>query len=199
MLDFFVENFSVHWVVVLVAMIPMFESKIALPLGISTQVWGQDALKPPISFILALIGSMIPCFIVILVARYIKNKTGGFIYDNFTIKIEQRYKASFEKLSQKNTTLKKCVMLATFVAIPLPLTGVYTGSLIAGFTNLKIWQAFLSIFIGAVISCTIIFLLSTIFDNSAFYVMIFSLVIIIIFALINVSIYLLSKIKKEKR
>ena len=150
MLEFFVDNFSPEWAVLLVAAIPLFESKVAIPLGLSVQIWGAEALSVLSSFFLSLIGSMLPVVFVILIVRFIKNKTSGFVYDKFVVRIQEKYKGSLDKMSAKNTTLKKCVLLATFVAIPLPLTGVYSGSLIAGFTSLKIWQSFLAIFVGEI-------------------------------------------------
>lgn len=42
-----------------------------------------------------------------------------------------------------------------FVAIPLPLTGVWTGSLIGGFIKLPIWKAALAIFTGNAVAAHI--------------------------------------------
>ena len=199
MLEFFVDNFSPELAVLLVAAIPLFESKVAIPLGLSVQIWGAEALSVLSSFFLSLIGSMLPVVFVILIVRFIKNKTSGFVYDKFVVRIQEKYKTNLDKMSAKNTTLKKCVLLATFVAIPLPLTGVYSGSLIAGFTNLKIWQSFLAIFIGEIVSCLIILFLSTIVENSAFYILLISILIIVMFVLFNLFLGVINKIKKEKR
>lgn len=199
MLDFFINHFSPAWAVILVAAIPLFESKVAIPLGLSVQIWGAGVLGAFSSFLLALIGSMLPVVFVMLFARFIKNKTSGFVYDKVVSKIQEKYKNNLDKMATKNTTLKKCVLLATFVAIPLPLTGVYSGSLIAGFTNLKLWQAFLAIFAGEIVSCLIVLFLSTIVENSAFYILLFSLAIIFLFVVFNSILGVINKIKKEKR
>ena len=199
MLEFFVDNLSPALVILIVSAIPLFESKVAIPLGLSVQIWGGETLSPSVVFLLALVGSVLPSLIIILISRWIKNRTCGFIFDKFVEKVQKKYNKNFEKIANNNSVFRKCLMLATFVAIPLPLTGVYSGSLIAGFTNLKIWHSFLSIFAGAVVSCLIVLLLSTIIENSAFCVLLISLIIVAIFVAINLLIALKSRIKKEKR
>ena len=199
MLDFFINNFSPAFAVIFTAAIPLFESKVAIPLGLSTQIWGVKALSKLSCFLLALFGSMLPAIFVILLARFIKSKTSGFVYEKLVCKIEERYKSNLEKLSQKNSVLKKCVLLATFVAIPLPLTGVYSGSLIAGFTNLKIWQGFLSIFAGEIISCLIVLFLSSVSSNLSLYILMFSLILIVVFIAFNLILGLVNKVKNNKK
>ena len=199
MFEFFIHTFSKVPIlaVLFVAMFPTLESKVALPLAMSTQIWGEQAFSPFVAFVIAFVGSMLPAGVVIVLTRLIKNKTSGFVHDKFISKIESKYKKSFDKLQQKNTTLKKCMMLAMFVAIPLPLTGVYTGSLIAGFTNLKFWQAYLSIFVGEIFSCLVVLLLCTVFENSTFYIFIISLVFVALYLFANLLIYLFKAIRNR--
>lgn len=199
MLEFLFDNLSVEWVVLIVALLPMLESKTAIPLGMSVQIWGDEALSPIMCFLLAVIGSVLPSIFIIFLAKLIKKRTSGFIYERFICRVQERYKANFEKLSSKQSVIKKCMSIALFVAIPLPLTGVYTGSLIAGFSNLKWWQAFISILIGEVISGLIILLLSTLFDNSAFYILLITICLVAIFVVVNLFMQLVNRIKKEKR
>ena len=99
---------------------------------------------------------------------------------------------------QRNTTLKKCVYLAGFVAIPLPLTGVYTGSLIAGLSNLKLWQGLISIVVGEFFACIGITILCALFENSAFYIFLMGLAIVNVICCVNFVIWLISKIKNRK-
>lgn len=199
MLEFLFDNLSVEWVVLIVAFLPMLESKTAIPLGMSVQIWGDEALSPIMCFLLAVTGSILPSIFIIFLAKLIKKRTSGFIYERFICRFQERYKANFEKLSSKQSVIKKCMSIALFVAIPLPLTGVYTGSLIAGFSNLKWWQAFISILIGEVISGLIILLLSTLFDNSAFYILLITICLVAIFVVVNLFMQLVNRIKKEKR
>ncbi len=199
MLDFLVDNLSVEWVIFIVALLPMLESKVAIPLGMSMQIWGNEVLSPIMCFLLAVIGSVLPSVLIIMLAKFIKKRTSGFIYERFVSSVQEKYKSDFEKLSSKQSVVKKCMSIALFVAVPLPLTGVYTGSLIAGFSNLKWWQAFISILIGEIISGLVVLLLSTLFDNSAFYILLITICLVAIFVVVNLFMQLVNRIKKEKR
>ena len=195
MLDFFLQIFSDNpaLAVVLVAMCPSLESKVSIPLGLSVQIWGEATLSPFLSFLLSFLGSLLPGIIIILVVKFIKKRTSGFVCNTLLDKFIKRYDGQFKKLSEKSSTLKKCALLATFVAVPLPLTGVYTGSLIAGLTKLKFWQGFASIAVGELVSCAIVLLLSTIIENSAFYVLLISLALIFGYVLFSIVLSLTKK------
>lgn len=198
MIDFFVDNFSscVFLAVILMALIPTIESKIAIPFGLSYAIWGEATLSPVVAFLCAYIGSMIPCIFIIIIIRKLKNKTSGFVCDKFLSKAENKYSKRLEKLSSKSKTFYKLSTLALFVAVPLPLTGVYTGSLIAGLSNLKIYQAFIAIAVGEFISCLAITLLCVLFEDSTFLILISSLIILAIFIIFDL-IFMLVKNKRK--
>ncbi len=46
--------------------------------------------------------------------------------------------------------------LMIFVAIPLPMTGAWTGSLVAGVTKMKFWRAMLSVTLGVLIAGAVV-------------------------------------------
>ena len=198
MIDFFVDNFSscVFLAVILMALIPTIESKIAIPFGLSYAIWGEATLSPVVAFLCAYVGSMIPCIFIIIIIRKLKNKTSGFVCDKFLSKAENKYSKRLEKLSSKSKTFYKLSTLALFVAVPLPLTGVYTGSLIAGLSNLKIYQAFIAIAVGEFISCLAITLLCVLFEDSTFLILIASLIILAIFIVFDL-IFILVKNKRK--
>ncbi len=197
MIDFLADNFSecVVLAVLILAMFPMIESRVAIPFALSAVIWGEGTLSPAVTFFVVLFGGMLPSIFVILFARWIKSRTSGFVHEKFM----KRYEKQIDIMKSKNTTLKKCLALVAFVAVPIPLTGVWTGSLIAGLTNLKIWQGFLSVFIGEIISCVIVLLLCLAFENSAFYIFIFSLVMIGAFVAINLLVWLFKKLKNRRK
>ena len=201
MLEFLAEHFSdcVFVAVMIMAMIPTIESKVAIPFGMSTQIWGEATLSPVLSAVASCVGSMLPALLVILIARLVKNKTCGFVHDKFVTRVQARFGSKLEKLSRKKSTFKKCLLLTTFVAVPLPLTGVYTGSLIAGFTNLKVWQAFLSILVGEIFSCLAVLLVCLFFENSAFYIFLFSLLFVSVYLIISMCIWFVKKFCFKKR
>lgn len=75
--------------------------------------------------------------------------------------------------------------LFLFVALPFPLTGYYTGSAIAVFLNLNFYKSSLSIFFGNVVAGIIITFFSSLFENSAIYILIIFLILIIVSILIK--------------
>ena len=201
MLEFLAEHFSdcVFVAVMIMAMIPTIESKVAIPFGMSSQIWGEATLSPVLSAVASCVGSMLPALLVICVARFVKNRTSGFVHDRFVSRVQTKFSDKLEKLKHKNSTFKKCLLLATFVAVPLPLTGVYTGSLIAGFTNLKVWQAFLAILIGEIFSCLAVLIICMFFENSAFYIFLFSLIFVGAYLLVSLCFWLVKKFFFERQ
>lgn len=197
MIDFFADTFSncVVVAVLLMAMLPMVESKVAIPFALSASVLGDAVLSPTMAYFVAFLGCMMPCIFVILFARWLKSKTSGFVHE----KVMTRYAARLAKLTSKESIFKKCITLATFVAVPLPLTGAWTGSLIAGLSSLKIWQSFLSVMVGELVSCAVVLLLCLVLENSAFYIFLLSLAIIALFVVVNLLLWLVEKIKNRRK
>ncbi len=182
-MDWFIEfletNFSncVWLAVLIVAMLPTIESKIAIPLAMNSDIWGINALSPFSAFVIATIGSILPSLLIIFVIRKLKSKTAGFV----TSKFLQKYKNKTNIVTNKNSHLKQYLTLATFVSVPIPLTGVWTGSLIAGLSNLNIKYCFFAISFGAIISSAIVTILCIKFSNSITTILIASILVIVIF------------------
>ncbi len=196
-LDFFTENFynCVWLLVVIVAICPTLESKIAIPLAMNTALWGINALSPFFALILSFLGSLLPSYIIMFIVRKIKSRTSGFIINKYL----KKYISKSKNLENHKNNFLKYFMLTAFISVPLPLTGVWAGSLIAGLSNLNINYCFISITIGSLISATAITILCTLYENSITYILMISLVIIILFMFIDLFISLLKpKINKNK-
>ncbi len=146
--SFFLDTVGPELCVLICTMIPVFELTGSIPLGAALSLpWWQ-------SFILAVIGNMIPVpFILVFIRRIIEwmtrsrvklfYKLGGWL----TRKAE-KHRPEIEKYSFWG--------LFIFVALPLPLTGVWSGSLAAAMMNMKFWQAMLSTFIGIIIAAALV-------------------------------------------
>lgn len=193
-IDFLKNNFEncIWLAVILVSMCPLLESKIAIPLAMNTAIWGSGAFQPITALLIAFIGNIIPCYAILLISRKMKNKTAGFLTSNFINKYSRK---SFE-IENKYSNIKKYLALTGFVAVPLPLTGIWSGSLIAGLTNLNINYCLISIIAGAFISASAITLLCNIFSNSTMEILMISIIIIIAFLIIDLIFSFKSKIKK---
>jgi uncharacterized membrane protein len=105
-----------------------------------------------------LIGSFLPApFIYLLfnkIFAWMKkirqlNKITGFI--------EKKVQKGSEKLDKY-----KEIGLITFVGIPLPTTGIWTGTAAAAFMGLKFKKSMLCVFLGGIISAVIITVLSVV-------------------------------------
>ena len=144
-------GFSKELVVLIIAALPIFELRGALPVALNVFHFPWYYALP-----LAIIGNLLPVPIILLLFNAISrglSKIGFF--DRFL-------RWLFEHTRQRGKIVEKYerIGLALFVAIPLPITGAWTGSLVAVLFGLKFRHAFLSIFIGICIAGIIVTCLS---------------------------------------
>lgn len=141
--------------VILIAAMPLMELKGAIPVGVSM------GLSPIHATILGILGSLIPVPFLLFFLKPIFIK----------LRRTNLFKNTIDKIIKK--TLKKgkrvekysILGLMMLVAIPLPGTGVWTGSLAAVLFNIRLKQAFFAITAGNVIAGLIMFILSYIVVN----------------------------------
>ena len=142
---------SKELVVLIIAALPIFELRGALPVAINLFHLPWYYALP-----LAIIGNLLPVPIILLfldaISRWL-SKIGFF--DRFL-------RWLFERTRKRGRVVERYerIGLALFVAIPLPVTGAWTGSLVAVLFGLKFRYAFLSIFIGVCIAGIIVTCLS---------------------------------------
>jgi len=133
---------STEITVLLTAMLPVIELRGAIPVGISLGMSSTHA------FIISFIGSMIPVPFILFTVRPLFNwlrQTN--LFRNLIRRIT-------EKSLNKSGRIQKYGVwgLFLFVAIPLPGTGVWSGSLAAALLNLRFKWAFPAILIGNLIA-----------------------------------------------
>lgn len=121
------------------SMVPVLELRGAL-------IWAAaDGLDPVISYIICVIGNILPVPFLIMFVRPIFEwmKRRAAWLRNIAEKLEA-------KAHDKADTIKKYEMLGLFifVAIPLPGTGAWTGSLIAAVLGMRIKHSFPMIALG---------------------------------------------------
>jgi len=109
------------------AAVPLIEQKGAIPVGL----YRYD-MNPMVVFLLSFIGSLLPVPFVLIFFNKIfewlgKSKHFGGLYNLIEKKITKN-KSKFEKFEE--------IALITFIAIPLPTTGVWTGTAVAAFLKL---------------------------------------------------------------
>ena len=141
----------------LVGMMPIIEIRGAIPLGV---VLGLDYWS---AFFCSLIGNIIPIFFIVKYIRPLFDFFGKF--KPFKKIIDFATEKANKKIAE-NPKLQTATFFALyiFVAIPLPVTGAWTGSLIANFLDLPPKKAFLPLALG-VLSAGIIILSLTALAN----------------------------------
>ena len=184
--------------VFLISMIPVCEARIGIPFGMAKEIWKEQALSPFVSFVAGFLGSSLICLFILIGLKPIfyklkKTKTFG----NFVTKLESKFKKQSEELDDKQVkshkTFSMWLAVMLFVAVPAPMTGIWTGSAIASFTSLNIWQGFSAVVVGNLIGCVLILLVCTLFKNSILFLLLASVIMVAI----SVVLYFLSKKKKE--
>ena len=150
--QFFLETLGEELCVMLCSVIPIIELRGALPLGAALGLpWWQN-------YILAVIGNMIPVpFILLFIKKiiaYLSSCRVAFLrkFALWLIKKADKNRDKIEKYSFWGVCL--------FVAIPLPVTGAWTGSLVAATIDMKFWKAVLSCLFGVMIAGVIMTLAS---------------------------------------
>ena len=145
---FFVDIVGEELCVFLCSMIPIIELRGSIPFGF---VFGMEWWQ---TYILAVLGNMIPVpFILLFIHRIIKwmSKSKVKFFNkiaNFLLCKVEKNREKIEKYSFWGVCL--------FVAIPLPATGAWTGSLVAATIGMKFWKALLSTFLGVLIAGVIV-------------------------------------------
>lgn len=141
-MDQLFDMVSKELMVVLVAAMPVAELRAAIPLGVSL------GINPTYALLLGILGSMLPVpfllfFLKPVFAFLRKSDYWRRIVDKITHRTMKK---------SKNVQKYKALGLILFVGIPLPGTGVWTGSLAALLINIKIKHAFLAILIGNIMA-----------------------------------------------
>jgi len=135
----------------LISMVPLIEQRGAIPVGII-----MYHISPMVVFAISLLGSFVPApFIFIFFNKiFVWMKTVSKL-DRFTSFVEKKIQKG-----SKDMEKYKEIGLITFVGIPLPTTGLWTGSAIAAFLGMNFKKSMICVFLGGVVSAAIITALS---------------------------------------
>ena len=140
-------NIPHELIVVIISALPIAELRVALPIAIN---WFH--LPWPKAFYLAIIGNLLPVPILLLfldpLAKVVSRVEVGRRLVNWVFKHTRRRGKAIERYEKIGLTL--------FVAIPLPVTGAWTGSIAAFLLGLRFRYAFLSILAGIIIAGAIV-------------------------------------------
>ena len=144
-------NVSDETKVFLISMTPIFELRGAIPIGLITYELPLWKVFP-----IAVAGNMVPIFFILLFFNFITN-----LFSKVPI-LKKMLDALFARTRRKGAVIEKYeeLGLMLFVAIPLPVTGAWTGSLAAYLFGLSFFKSIIFIFLGVLIAAIIVSILS---------------------------------------
>lgn len=131
----------------MIAMTPVFELRAAIPFAVVSGMSIKSA------FIISVIGNMLPVPILVIFTRkvfeWLRQKSEHL--NKFVIRMEE--KAEKNKALVEKSTFWGLLLL---VAIPLPGTGAWTGSLVAAMLDMRLKRSLPAICAGVIIAGIII-------------------------------------------
>lgn len=137
LMEFF-SNLGEFWALTIVSFIPFIELRLAIPLGFGLGMPWYEA------FLISFISNCIPIPFIILLVRpifdWLKKRK---MFAGFVHKFEEKMMKKSEKV-----TKYEVIGLFLFVAVPLPGTGAYSGSVIAALLGMRLKKALPSIIAG---------------------------------------------------
>ena len=135
-----------EYLVLIMSALPISELRGAIPLGLSF------GMSLPKAFWLAVIGNSIFVATALFLFEPVSNRLRRFkLWSRFFDWVEERTKKNSDSI-QKYEALG----LAIFVAIPLPMTGAWSGVIAASLFKIKFRYAFISIIAGVIVAGLIV-------------------------------------------
>ncbi len=136
------RNVNPYAAVLIIAMLPIVELRGAIPAGIAMELdWAYV-------IIFSVIGNMIPIFFILFLLKPVERILRKIpLFDRF-------FTWLYRRTLRKSESVEKYEQLGLmfFVAIPLPVTGAWTGSLIAYLLKFRYFSSIALIFSGVCIA-----------------------------------------------
>jgi len=129
------------------SMIPWLESRYVIPFAISSFGWDWWQAFP-----IAVAGNMLPVPFILLFFKFAEKFLRNY---KFWTRIMDWLFSRTRRRANSKIQKYEYLGLILFVAIPLPFTGAWTGSLIAYLFDLKFSKSLLTIFIGVIIAASV--------------------------------------------
>lgn len=127
----------------IMAMLPIGELRVALPLALT-----HYNLSLPLAFILSVVGNMIPIIFIVFflepASKFLSdhNKFARWFFRWLFERTRRKHSKKFETLEE--------IALVTFVAIPLPMTGAWSGAVAAFVFGIPPKKSLPLIFLGVI-------------------------------------------------
>lgn len=141
------QGLSPYWIVFIISMLPIIELRGAIPIAILL-----FKIPWPQAVLISVIGNMVPIPLLLLLLEW-------FFEIISKIPIGHRFTQwLFTRTRRKGAAIERyeAIGLITFVGIPLPGTGGWTGSLAARIFGISFWRSLLFILIGVCLAAAIV-------------------------------------------
>lgn len=207
--ELFVAIFGTNsWLAtIIISMIPIIELRGAIPFGSAISLWGEHALPVWQAFLYSVLGCSVVCVILTFlfwpIFKWLKSTK---LFKKLADAIENKLNRSSKNINDKVEAEKnqsrirwvKFLGVFTFVAIPLPLTGVWTGTCIALFIGLSKKDTMLSVILGNLVAGILMMVISYFFADNTMIVLWAFLALVVVFAIVLGIRALVKKIKRKK-
>lgn len=159
----FLERFWHQIIIILLSCVPLIESRYAIVVGMT--LFKEIGIVE--LFILSQLGAFFVGLVLLLLLKHVfKWMKSTKLFKSMVEKLESHGRKKGEKLQGKieNSKSKNAKVWASvigvflFVAIPLPGTGVWTGSLVATLLDIRFKYAFPAVCLGSVVATLIMVL-----------------------------------------
>lgn len=129
-----------EWITIIIAALPIAELRGSIPVAL---VMGFSPFK---AFLLSVLGNSLPIIPVLFLLEPVSNALRKFVL------WRRFFDWLFEKTKQKGDLIQKyeAIGLMLFVAVPLPMTGAWSGCIAASLFKIKFRYALPAIFFGVV-------------------------------------------------
>lgn len=213
MIGEFIKNIfgdNVILATILMSMIPLIELKGAIPFGVSAKIWGANALSTWQAYLWSIVGGIITTTLLVFLFKPIyealkDKKFFKTIIDFFTSDVNKKANKINNKEHSEEAQLKqerrhlinRIITTIIFVAIPVPGTGVYTGTALAVLIKLNIWQVIVFVTIGNIIAGLIVTTVCSIFPAITDIILVVFVAAVFVYLLCKAIIKLSNKNKNE--
>ena len=182
---------------ILIAMVPVIELRGAIPFATNPGFWGNFAMNNWTAFGWSLLGSSVIVPIIALMSipliNWLKQTK---LFGKLAVTLENRIKSKASTIdgAEENgkkfskSYWKKMIGVFVFVAIPLPLTGVWTGTCVALFVGLDFISTCISVICGNIIAGLLITLILQFFpwlNDWLFYIFLIIIALVLLYELIK--------------
>jgi len=135
----------------ILATLPIFELRGSVPVGLllfQLPVWKTA--------VYSIVGNMLPIVFLLLLLE------PAYTWLARYPSVDRFFQWLFKRTRRKGKLIERLEVLGLmlFVAIPLPVTGAWTGSVAAFLFKIPFWKAFLAILCGVCIACAVVTLAS---------------------------------------